>query len=154
MSRSPSPSAGRTLDIELSGQEIISIELDHLDPDASDLIDVLSDAQSPPWIWTKLAAEYWRQNYMEAAESLAQKCIESAFLAFVLPFVNVVKLWTRVALEGSSHEHNLSPIYSLRANMQIARAQKAPKLILQDARKRNNIQLLNISIRKPVFRRA
>lgn len=87
MTRSPSPSAGRTLDIELSGQEIISVELDHLDPDASDLIDVLRDAQSPPWIWTKLAAEYWRQNHMEAAEKLAQSCIESAFLGSLLVFV-------------------------------------------------------------------
>ncbi|CAL1706150.1 unnamed protein product [Somion occarium] len=114
MARSPSPAIGRTLDIELSGQEIISVELDNLDPDASDLLDVLRDAQSPPWIWTKLAAEYWKQGHMEAAEKLAQSCIET--------------------LERSGQDHNLSPIYSLIANMQITRAQKAPKIILHDAR--------------------
>ncbi|KAI0081989.1 RNA polymerase II-associated protein [Panus rudis PR-1116 ss-1] len=112
--RSPSPSVGRSIDIELSGHEIITVDLDHLDPNPTDLLEVLKESTSKIWVWTKLAAEYWRQGYLEAAERLAQSAIEY--------------------VETNGLSHSLSPIYSLLANLQIAKAQKAPKIVLQDAR--------------------
>ena len=70
--RSPSPTPGRSLDIELSGQEIITVDLDNLDANPDDLLEVLRDAQSKVQVWTKLATEYWRRGNLEAAEKLAQ----------------------------------------------------------------------------------
>lgn len=70
--RSPSPAPGRSIDIELSGQEIITVDLDNLDADPDDLIDVLKEARSKVSIWTKLATEYWRRGSLEPAEKLAQ----------------------------------------------------------------------------------
>lgn len=70
--RSPSPSAGRTLDIELSGQEVIAVDLDNLDANPDDLLEVLRESQSKVWVWTKLATEYWRKGNLDAAEKLAR----------------------------------------------------------------------------------
>lgn len=78
--RTPSPPPGRSIDIELSGQEIISVDLDALDPRPDDLLDVLKESKSQVWIWTRLAGEYWRQGYLEAAEQLALGAIECALL--------------------------------------------------------------------------
>lgn len=71
--RSPSPSApGRTIDIELGQHEVITVELDKLDTDSSDLIDLLTEGQCKVSIWTRLAVEYWRKGMIDAAEKIAQ----------------------------------------------------------------------------------
>ncbi|TCD66299.1 hypothetical protein EIP91_001545 [Steccherinum ochraceum] len=112
--RSPSPPAGRTLDIELTSQEVISIDLDNLELNPDDLLEVLKDSQSKVWVWTKLAAEYWNQGHLDIAEKLAQGAIDT--------------------LQANGSTSSLPPTYYLLANIQIARARGAPKLILQDAR--------------------
>lgn len=76
---SPPPVAGRSIDIELGGQEVITIELDNLDPNPEDLLDVLKEAQCKVWIWTRLAAEYWRRGFLDAAERIAQSALECMF---------------------------------------------------------------------------
>ncbi|KAH9948627.1 RNA polymerase II-associated protein [Amylocystis lapponica] len=114
--RSPSPpaAAGRSIDIELGGQEVITVDLDNLDPNPDDLLELLRDQQCNVWIWTRLGAEYWRGGYLDAAEQIAQTAIES--------------------LQANGSIASLPPVYSLLANIQIARASKAPKLVLQDPR--------------------
>ena len=67
------------MDIELSGQEIITVDLDHLDASPDDLLDLLKDSQSKVWVWTRLATEYWRQGYLAGAEKLAQGAIDCMF---------------------------------------------------------------------------
>ncbi|KAH8107706.1 hypothetical protein BXZ70DRAFT_1013744 [Cristinia sonorae] len=115
--RSPSPPVGRTLDIELTSQEVISVDLDNLELNPDDLLEVLKDSQSKVWVWTKLAAEYWNQGHLDIAEKLAQGAIDT--------------------LQYNGSTSTLPPLYYLLANIQIARARRAPKLILQDARQDN-----------------
>ena len=69
----------RTVDIELGGQEVISIDLDNLDPNPDDVLDLLKEGQCKIWVWTKLAGEYWRRGILDAAERIAQAAIECAF---------------------------------------------------------------------------
>lgn len=69
---------GRTIDIELGGQEVISIDLENLDPNPDDVLDLLKDGQCTIYVWTKLAAEYWHRGYLEAAERIALAAIECA----------------------------------------------------------------------------
>ncbi|KAF8971112.1 RNA polymerase II-associated protein [Flammula alnicola] len=107
------PLAGRSVDIELGGQEVITIDLDNLDPNPDDVLDLLKDGQCTIFVWTKLAGEYWRRGYLEAAERIALSAIES--------------------FQSNDSAASLPPIYSLLANIQIAHARKAPKLILRDA---------------------
>ena len=82
--RSPSPTPGRTLDIELTSQEVISLDLDNLVLNPEDLLEVLKDSQSKVWVWTKLAAEYWNQGHLDIAEKLAQGGIDSAYAMFLI----------------------------------------------------------------------
>ncbi|KAI0688182.1 RNA polymerase II-associated protein [Cytidiella melzeri] len=112
--RSPSPAPGRSIDVELSGQEIITVDLDNLDADPDDLLDVLKESRSKVSIWTKLATEYWRRGLLEPAEKLAQGAI--------------------TFFHSGGSPGSLPPIYALLANIQMARARKAPKLILQEPR--------------------
>ncbi|KAF5380573.1 hypothetical protein D9615_004659 [Tricholomella constricta] len=105
---------GRSVDIELGSQEIITIDLDNLDPDPEDVLSLLKDGQCKIWVWTKLAGEYWRRGYLEAADKIARSAIES--------------------FQANGTASSLPPIYSLLANIQIAYARKAPKLVLPDAR--------------------
>ncbi|KDR75052.1 hypothetical protein GALMADRAFT_248915 [Galerina marginata CBS 339.88] len=105
---------GRSVDIELGGQEVITIDLDNLDPNPDDVLDLLKDGQCTIYVWTKLAGEYWRRGHLEAAERIASTAIES--------------------FQANDSAAALGPIYSLLANLQIAYARKAPKLILQDAK--------------------
>ncbi|KAH9858911.1 RNA polymerase II-associated protein [Lenzites betulinus] len=112
-SASPPP-PGRSIDIELGGQEVITIELDNLDPNPDDLLEVLKEGQCKVWIWTRLAVEYWRRGYLDAAEKIAQTAIDT--------------------LEANGAMASLPPVYSSLANLQIARASKAPKLKLPNAR--------------------
>ena len=70
------PLPGRSVDIELGGQEVITIDLDNLDPNPDDVLDLLKDGQCKVWVWTKLAGEYWRRGYLEAAEKIGRSAVE------------------------------------------------------------------------------
>lgn len=77
MARSPSPSApGRPFDIEIGTQEVITVDLDALDPDPSDVVDVLKDGAGA-LVWSKFASEYWRQGHLGAAEQIARSAVDS-----------------------------------------------------------------------------
>lgn len=73
------PPPGRTIDIELPGQEVITVELDSLDPNPDDLLEVLKEGQCKVWIWTRLATEYWRRGILDAAEKIATTALEGAW---------------------------------------------------------------------------
>ncbi|KAJ7646672.1 RNA polymerase II-associated protein [Roridomyces roridus] len=107
--------SGRTIDIELGGQEIITIDLDTLDT-VDELLDLLSDPQckAKAWVWTVVATEFWRRGSLEAAEKVATAAIP--------------------VFTAQENTTALGPIYSLLANIKIAHASKAPKVILNDAR--------------------
>ncbi|KAJ7658031.1 RNA polymerase II-associated protein, partial [Mycena rosella] len=109
------PHSGRTIDIELGGQEVITIDLDVLDP-VDEVLDLLADPQckAKAWVWTVVATEFWRRGSLEAAEKVATMAVH---------------VFKEVRNEGA-----LGPIYSLLANIKIAHASKAPKMILSDAR--------------------
>jgi RNA polymerase-associated protein CTR9 len=68
---------GRSIDIELGGQEVINIELDTLDSNADDVLEVLKDGQPKVAYWTRLAGEYMRRGHLDAAEKIALSAIES-----------------------------------------------------------------------------
>ena len=70
---------GRSMDIELGGQEVITIELDNLDPNPEDIVDLLKEAQCKASVWNKLACEYWKKGYLDAATSIAEAAIEREF---------------------------------------------------------------------------
>ncbi|KAK7006015.1 Tetratricopeptide repeat protein 1 [Favolaschia claudopus] len=110
-------SSPRTIDIELGagGQEVITIDLNALD-DVDDLLALLADPQckAKPWVWTIVATEFWRRGSLDAAERVARKAVN-------------------VFLENDNNGL-LGPIYSLLANITIARASTAPKVVLPDAR--------------------
>lgn len=72
----PPPAPGRSMDIELHGQEIVTIDLDRLEPYPEDIIDLLVDANSKINKWTKLAWEYWKGGLLDGAESIALKAIQ------------------------------------------------------------------------------
>ena len=76
------PPPGRTIDIELGGQEVITVELDSLDPSPDDLIDVLREGQCKVGIWMRLAAEYWRRGLLDAADKIAQAAKTSAYMSY------------------------------------------------------------------------
>ncbi|KAJ7028536.1 RNA polymerase II-associated protein [Mycena alexandri] len=107
--------SGRTIDIELGGQEVITIDLDVLDP-VDEVLDLLSDPQckAQVWVWTEVSTEFWRRGSLEAAEKVAMTA------------VRIFKEW--------SNEEALGSIYSLLANIKMALASRAPKVILPDAR--------------------
>ncbi|THH14902.1 hypothetical protein EW146_g5490 [Bondarzewia mesenterica] len=105
---------GRSIDIELGGQEVINIELDALDSSADDVIEVLRDGQPKVGYWTRLAGEYLRRGYLDAAEKIALAAVES--------------------FQSSGSIASLPPVYSLLANVQLARARRAPKMKLSNAR--------------------
>jgi len=68
---------GRSIDIELGGQEVINIELDSLESEVDDVIEVLKDGQPKVGYWTRLAGEYLRRGYLDAAEKIALCAVES-----------------------------------------------------------------------------
>ncbi|KAI0250124.1 RNA polymerase II-associated protein [Lactifluus subvellereus] len=105
---------GRSIDIELGGQEVINIELDTLDSNADDVLEVLKEGQPRVAYWTRLAGEYMRRGYLDAAEKIALSAVES--------------------FQSSGSTSSLPSIYSLLASIQLAKARKAPKLKLPNAR--------------------
>jgi len=122
---------GRNFEIELGGQEVISIDLDRLDPNPDDVLDVLREGQCRVWVWTKLAGEYWRRGYLDAAAKIANTAIECAWFFYV--FLNE-ELNCSKGFRMNASAASLPPVYSMLANIQIAHARKAPKLVLQNAR--------------------
>ncbi|KAF9269021.1 RNA polymerase II-associated protein [Marasmius fiardii PR-910] len=105
--------AGRTIDIELGGQEVITIDLDNLDPDPQDVLDLLKEGECKVWVWTKLAREYWAKGYLDAAERIAEAGMDS---------------FTRIG-----NDESLPPIYKFKANLKLAYARQAPKITLANA---------------------
>ncbi|KAF8910392.1 hypothetical protein CPB85DRAFT_1305700 [Mucidula mucida] len=69
--------SGRTVDIELGSQEVITVDLDNLDPDPADILDLLNEGHPKVWVWTTLAAEYWRRGYLDAAEKIAKAAADT-----------------------------------------------------------------------------
>jgi RNA polymerase-associated protein CTR9 len=123
---------GRSIDIELGGQEVINIELDNLDSNADDVLEVLKEGQPKVAYWTRLAGEYMRRGYLDAAEKIAWSAIESAF---ALRFVYISSAQSFGAgFQSSGSTSSLPSIYSLLASIQLAKARKAPKLKLPNAR--------------------
>ena len=70
-----SNTTGRTVDIELGSQEVITVDLDHLDPDPKDILDLLNEGHPKASVWTKLASEYWRSGYLSAAEQIGRAAV-------------------------------------------------------------------------------
>ena len=66
------PLSGRSIDIELESQEVITIDLDNLDPHPADVLELLRESQCGVWVWTRLATEYWRKGNLDAAETIGE----------------------------------------------------------------------------------
>jgi RNA polymerase-associated protein CTR9 len=126
---------GRSIDIELGGQEVINIELDTLDSNADDVLEVLKEGQPKVAYWTRLAGEYMRRGHLDAAEKIALSAIESA----LNPLFSFVKIAgspkSGIGFQSSGSTSSLPSIYFLFASIQLAKARKAPKLKLHSARK-------------------
>ncbi|TDL26025.1 TPR-like protein [Rickenella mellea] len=105
---------GRSIDIELGGQEVITIELDNLDPNPDDIVELLKESMCKVSVWIKLACEYWRKGFLEAAERIGNAAV--------------------TAFEWQGSTESLPPVYLLLANIQIAYARSAPKMVLTNAR--------------------
>lgn len=69
---------GRSIDIELGGQEVINIELDTLDANADDVVEVLKEGRPKVSVWTRLAGEYLRRGHLDAAEKIAKDAVACA----------------------------------------------------------------------------
>jgi len=92
---------GRSIDIELGGQEVINIELDTLDSNADDVLEVLKEGQPRVAYWTRLAGEYMRRGHLDAAEKIALSAIESESSPLVT-FVRVrwlTGIWGRLPIQ-------------------------------------------------------
>ena len=70
---------GRSIDLELGGQEVVTVELDELDPNADDIIDVLKEGQAKVAYWTRLAGEYLQNGNVDAAEKICVTAVESVY---------------------------------------------------------------------------
>lgn len=82
---------GRSIDIELGGQEVINIELDSLDANADDVVEVLKEGRPKVGVWTRLAGEYLRRGHLDAAEKIAKDAVECVCFRPLLT-VNIRKL--------------------------------------------------------------
>ena len=70
------PKAPKTIELDLLN-EVVTIELDELEEDATNLILVLNESECKVWVWTKLAQEYWQRGYHDEAEKIALAAITS-----------------------------------------------------------------------------
>ena len=70
------PKAPKTIELDLLN-EVVTIELDELEEDATNLILVLNESECKVWVWTKLAQEYWQRGYHNEAEKIALAAIAS-----------------------------------------------------------------------------
>jgi RNA polymerase-associated protein CTR9 len=123
---------GRSIDIELGGQEVINIELDTLDSNADDVLEVLKEGQPKVAYWTRLAGEYMRRGHLDAAEKIALSAIESTVETFVS---SIGSPEPGIGFQSSGSTSSLPSIYSILASIQLAKARKAPKLKLHNARR-------------------
>jgi RNA polymerase-associated protein CTR9 len=126
---------GRSIDIELGGQEVINIELDTLDSNADDVLEVLREGQPKVAYWTRLAGEYMRRGHLDAAEKIALSAIESTSRRLFLLLKSVGLPVSGIGFQSSGSMSSLPSIYSLLASIQLAKARKAPKLKLHNARR-------------------
>jgi RNA polymerase-associated protein CTR9 len=134
MSRSPTPPPpARPYDIALGPAEVITVDLDNLDNNPEDLIDLLKDGKPKVGVWTKLAGEYWRKGLLSAAEDIARAGVESACHLYFHWVIYTYGSFN-AAFQTQNDVASLPPIYALLANLQIARARNAPKIILSNAR--------------------
>ena len=79
-SGSPPPlPMGRSVDIELPSHEIITIDLDRLDPNPEDVIELLNEAETYVNKWTKMIWEYWKVGLLDGAETIATKAIQRMY---------------------------------------------------------------------------
>jgi RNA polymerase-associated protein CTR9 len=76
----------RTVDIELTGNEIITIDLDNLDPQPDDVLELLTDGKCKVQVWAHLGSEYLRNGFLDAAELLGGKAIECKWRFIVLNY--------------------------------------------------------------------
>jgi RNA polymerase-associated protein CTR9 len=74
----------RQFDIPLGDSETITLDLNELDPDPTDLLGALEEARCPVWVWTKLAGEYWRSGDLEVAERIGQTARECTYVLYYL----------------------------------------------------------------------
>ena len=79
---SPAPAPNRSIDVELSGQEIVAIDLDTLDADPQDYIDLLLEAKGNATVsmWTRLACEYCKIGLYESAEKVLESAVSRTWL--------------------------------------------------------------------------
>lgn len=110
--RSPSPAPGRSLDIELSGQEIITVDLDNLDANPEDLLDVLRESQSKGAVWAKLASEYWRKGNLDAAEKLAAGGVDSTCSTYSVCSIHDVWIYSFLDKRGHQGCYTTPRIYT------------------------------------------
>ena len=70
--------SNRTVDIELGpgGNEIVTVDLDNLDPQPDDVLELLSDGECKVEVWALLGAEYLRKGYLDAAEKIGEKAYQ------------------------------------------------------------------------------
>jgi len=80
--RSPSPAA-RSLDLYITGGELITVDLDQLpdeDEEFAMILGVLNDAECGVVEWTRIAQEYWRTLRLGCAEAVANAGIASTLI--------------------------------------------------------------------------
>jgi len=61
----------RNLEVVIPGGDIVQVDLENLDPNPSEIIELLTEAPAPVPTWISLCLEYWKQGYRDAAESIA-----------------------------------------------------------------------------------
>jgi len=101
--------SGRTVDIDLGTAEVITIDLDNLDPNPDDVLDLLKDGQCKDWVWSKLAGEYWRKGYLEGAERIALTAIECESLPCCAKATNPLCSFPVERFDGLASSYILSP---------------------------------------------
>lgn len=136
MAEGQTASGSRSLEIPVSNHEVITLELDELEDDPNTLIDVLKDGKCASSIWTRIAAEYWRQGKVDGAEAVANAGVQCMHCSV-----------SYICKHQSNHPFQacrdsgagLLPLHAILANIGIIRAGKAPKIILPDARMSKSI---------------
>ncbi|KIY52457.1 RNA polymerase II-associated protein [Fistulina hepatica ATCC 64428] len=106
--------AGKCFEIGLVGGQILSIDPEHLDPEPSAYIDVLREGRAKVSAWTELAGAYWRHGQLDDAQKIAETAVEE--------------------FDQMSQHDALGPVFNLLANLELAHARNAPKIVLADAR--------------------
>lgn len=102
--------APRIMEIR-DGEELIEVNIDDLEDAApEEYIKLLEDTRCGASFWTRLAGEYWRRGQLDVAHMMCETAISKL------------------------NRSTLGPVYAMLANLELAQAQRAPKVILPDAR--------------------